>query len=289
MMSELVAGSPEWLEARRRYVGASEVGLLFGLPSFGGRTIADLWHEKKYGVTSGSKDTPSTRLGRKLEATVIEAAEEALGKPIVDRQLSLARGCNISTLDGRVAGSLELVEAKTSGIIGPSKIDQWGEDMTDEIPESYLVQVQAQLLVTGAELAYLAALIGGRGFAMFRIEPACDLQTMIAERSSAFVESLSGDVPPPEVPQLDTLKRLRRQPDKIVDIPDDLRAMWEIEKAAASEADKRKEAAQRMILAALGNAEAGRVAGGTFTYYEQKRAAYSVDEATFRVLRFKKD
>jgi len=103
--------TPEELSRRRSVVGASEVGLLFGLPSFGGRTVSDLWFEKKFGTVHGGKGNASTKLGNKLEPVVLEMAEERLGTLIVDRQKWVTRGSNGATLDGRAENSGAVVEA----------------------------------------------------------------------------------------------------------------------------------------------------------------------------------
>jgi len=295
--------TPEQLERRRSVIGASEVGLLFGLPSFGGRTLSDLWFEKKYG-TLPSKGNRSTDLGNKLEPIVLEAAERQLGKPVVDRQLWVCNGSNAATLDGRIETG-ELVEAKTSGILWKTS-DEWGEDGSDEVPETYLLQVQAQLLVTKSELAYLAALIGQRGFAMFQIKPHEGFQNAIAIRSAAFLQTVleadSVDVGMDffraqfptvtnEPPQLDTLKRLKRQPKKILDRSDsfdELFARFESAKANAKVADEAKELLQRQIVAALGDAEAAEVEGGRVTYFEQHKKESVQAASTYRVLRFTK-
>ena len=279
------------MERRRTVVGASEVALLFGLPSFGNRTLSDLWFEKKYGVERADNGNASTKLGLQLEAAVLAAAEDRLGVQIVDRQLWLTKDANAATLDGRVAGGGPLVEAKTSGIVGPSKVSEWGDELTDEVPDNYLVQVQAQLLVSGAELAYLAALIGGRGFGLFQIVPQPELQTAIATKSSEFIASLAADCAPGAPPQLETLKRIRRQPKKVVEINDELRERFEEAKANAKIADETKEQFQRELLAAMGDAESGVCRGGQFTYYEQtnRYPAKPASETTFRVLRWKKD
>ena len=281
--------SPEELERRRGVVGASETVLLFGLPTFGKRTIGDLWAEKKYGTERQWKGNDSTKFGLRLEKPILDEAEERLGSPIVDRQLWLTRGCNGATLDGRV-DERTIVEAKTSGLLGPSTMSEWGEDESDDVPDSYLLQVQAQLLVSGAELAYLAALIGGRGFAMFKISPNVDLQTAIAEKAAEFIETLAGDVAPPELPQLETLKRIRRQPNKVVAIPDELKERFDEAKSKAKIADGTAEQIQREVLAALGDAECGVCSNGAFTYYEQTMnyKAKEASQTTFRVLRFKK-
>ena len=282
--------TPDELERRRHVVGASEAALLFGLPSFGGKTVSDLWWEKKYGCLPG-KGNESTSLGLKLEPVVLEAAEERLGCRIVDRQKWCVKGANAATLDGRCEGDGAIVEAKTSGIIGPHQLSSWGEDGSDEILDVYMVQIQSQLLVTGAEMAYLAALIGGRGFAMFEIQPHAGLMAAIEQKATAFLATLADDQPPAEPPQMETLKRIRRQPEKVLprtDAIEELYQRFEEAKATAKASEQEKEHLQRQLLAQLGDAEAAELPGGMLTYYQQSRKESFVAASTFRVLRFKK-
>jgi predicted phage-related endonuclease len=280
------------LERRRPVVGASEVGLLFGLPAFGGRTVSDLWYEKKFGTIRGGTGNASTNLGTKLEPVVLEWAQERIGLPIVDRQKWVMVDCNGATLDGRVINDGPVVEAKTSGVLWRAD-DSWGDDGSDEVPENYLLQVQAQMLVTGAELAYLAALIGGRGFCMFEIKSHAGLQYAIRQKSTEFIASLSLDDEPANPPQLETLKRLRRQPKKVSPRSEEfeeLRLQLEEAKATAKESTTHVEQIQARLLAMFGDAEAVECNGGLMTYYEQTThyKAKPASETTFRVLRFKK-
>lgn len=283
--------TPEELERRRNVIGASEVGLLFGLPSFGGRTLSDLWFEKKYG-TEGSKGTASTKAGLRLESAVLEFAEERLGMPVIDRQLWLTRGPNAATLDGRTCAT-DVVEAKTHGILwqqrNPDEV--WGPDGSDEIPDAYLLQVQCQMLVSGANIGKLAALIGGLGWRMYFVQPHSQLQAEISRRSTEFIQSLAADVAPEEAPTLETLKRLRRQPNKVIERSEELDALWaklEEAKAVATASKDASESLQRALLAKLADAEAAETAGGLITYYEQTRKETIQAASTFRVLRFKK-
>jgi predicted phage-related endonuclease len=285
--------TPEELERRRRVVGASEVGLLFGLPSYGGRTMSDLWWLKKFGTERESKGNASTALGTKLEPTILEMAEDKLGSKIIDRQRWVTRGCNAATLDGRVSDSGAVIDAKTSGILGPHRLDEWGESGSDDVPAMYLIQIQAQMLVAGEQLGYIAALIGGRGFDLFEIQPHAALMQAIETKSTEFIASLDGDTAPDEPPTLDTLKRLKRQPNKVIERSDELDNLWfeyQDMKASLKEYDKEVEARQRKLLAKLGDAEMAETRDGFITYYSQttRYPARLPSESTFRVLRLKK-
>lgn len=289
----LIPGTPEWYENRRHVVTASECPLILGIPVYGGRTVSDLWWEKRYGVSKESKGNASTVMGTELEPNVLRFAESKLGE-IIDRQRWYENSPNGGTLDGRVADTGAVVEAKTSGVLGPSTQHLWGPDDSDEVLDQYLVQCQVQLIVTGAELAYLAALIGGRGYSMFQIRPDLKLQAIITQKSDEFLQSLADDNPPPEPPQLDTLKRIRREPNKVLprsDRIDELRDRFESAKTSAKATEDAKELAQRELLALLGDAEAAEVDGGLLTYFEQTTRYPPkplASESTYRVLRFKR-
>jgi putative phage-type endonuclease len=286
----LTTDDPEWHERRTAVVGASEVALLFGLESYGDKTVGDLWFEKKYG-TNMSKGNESTYWGNKLEQIVLDEAEQRLGTKIVDRQRWLRVGDIGATLDGRLESSGAVIDAKTSGIVGPGNLSAWGDEMTDSIPENYLVQIQAQLLVTGAELGYIAALIGNRGFSIFQIEPHAELMAAIQAKAAEFIASLSGDVAPDEPPTLETLKRIKRQPNKVIPQStelDDLYEQFESANTNAKAAVDLKETFQRQILAKLGDAEAAECQDGLITYFEQSRKESYVAASKFRVMRFKK-
>jgi putative phage-type endonuclease len=288
----LIPGTPEWYENRKSCVAASECPLIMGIPVYGGRTVSDLWYEKRYGIEKASKGNASTDMGTELEPVVLRYAESKLGT-IVDRQKWFALGPNGGTLDGRVEESGAIVEAKTSGVLGPSKANLWGPDDSDEVPDQYLIQVSCQLLVTGAEMAYLAALIGGRGFAMFQIKPDKNLQSFIIEKSNEFLKTLAEDIAPEEPPQLETLKRIRRDPGKVLDRSDRTDELWERlseAKASAKASEEVKELAERHWYAAMGDADGVRVEGGLFTYLERTVHYKSklASEATFRYPMFKK-
>lgn len=282
--------TPEELERRRKVVGASEVALLFGLDAYGGKTVSDMFFEKKYGIVN-SQGNEATYWGNKLEEIVLDEAEQRLGTKIIDRQKWLRVGDVGATLDGRLESSGAVIDAKTSGIVGPGNLSQWGDEMTDSIPENYLVQIQAQLLVTGAELGYIAALIGNRGFSIFQIAPHAGLMDAIQAKATEFIASLAGDTPPVEPPQLDTLKRIRRQPNKIVPQSAELDDLYEKFKRCQGRSKKAndiKELRQRQILSVLGDAEAAECQGGLITYYEQSRKECVMAASKFRVLRFTK-
>lgn len=289
MSEELILSpsDPAWHERRREVYTASDMGVLFGLPGFGKRTLADVWFEKQYGLKTDNS-TPSTRLGQKMEPLILDEAETTLGR-IVERQTWVCKGQIGATLDGLCERDGRPVEAKTSGLLWMADTE-WG-DGGDEVPSAILLQVQAQLLVTESDQAVVAAIIGGRGFMLYEIPRSEALINAMQQKAAAFMATLISEQPPDEPPQLETLKRIRRQPEKVLPRSDEIERLYqEFEEAnALSKAAKGdKEHIQRKLLAMLGDAEAAECNGGLLTYFEQSRKESFSAASSFRVLRFAK-
>lgn len=269
------------LDRRRQYLTATDVPRILGRSPWG--NAADVFLEKVHGRISGDND--AMRAGTLLEPAVIAWAHEQLGGVIAGDWRVHENGINACSLDG-VTLSGEPVEAKTSGIVGPGNPHQWGAALTDEIPEYYLLQVHAQLLVTGAKRAFVPALIGGRGFVMYVVEANQRVSDSIQRVSEQFWEESvqSQQMPEGKVPTLDTLKRIRREPGSSVQLPIELVERYLRAKANETAAKDAAKMVQAELLSAIGTAEAGVWDGGVITYYEQTRKAYSVPESTFRTI-----
>lgn len=96
---------------------------------------------------------------------------------------------------------------------------------------------------------------------------------------------------------MEVVKRLRRVPNKVVALPDDcewLLSTRERLKAEAKDISERLEETDKLLLLKLQDddgtyAEEGVLSDGrSVTYYEQHRKGYTVEPASFRVLRVKK-
>lgn len=276
------------LEARRSWIGASEAAAVLGLNPY--VTPFEVWAEKvgKLEAFEGNKYTDA---GQRFEGAVLDWAEEKLGdlvRNIPARLPGLPIG---STLDAMLMGSDVPVEAKTAGLFGPLHKD-WGDEGTDQVPDSYVVQCQMQMLCTDAELAYLAAFLQGRGFQMFRInrsEKICSyLKSYLPDWWDRHV--VANVAPPMTNTSLEVLKRLKREPNKIVEVPTEIAARLERANKEFTASEKEKKSAQAAMLIAMGDAEAADFGDPNrlVTFYEQSRKAHFVSDSTFRVLRFSK-
>lgn len=143
-------GTPEWLEARRGLVTATDIPVLLGLSPYS--CEADLADEKR-GLRT-TEQTLRMRAGLALQDLIGEAYTEATGKA-VRRFHTLVTHPELdwagASPDFRVVGERRLVEAK------------WTTSRSrfaDGLPQDVEAQVQWQLGVTGYAEADVAVLTG---------------------------------------------------------------------------------------------------------------------------------
>lgn len=255
---------------------------------------SDVYLEKTDQVAPrADKDTGVKKIGNVFESAVIDLFAETRGV-VVKRNIFLNHEMFCSNLDGLIEAEHEIVEAKTTG-----KVEEWGEQYTDDIPERNIVQVHEQMFVvskaTGKEcrVAWVPVLLPGYQnleFRIYRVERDDDLiENLISVGTAFWNKHVVARVPPdPFQPSMELIKRVRREPNKVVDIPDSLVLDWITADVESKKVGKLAEAAKSKLLAALGDAEAGDYSLGRVTYFEQQRAGFTVAPTSFRVLRLPK-
>lgn len=287
-------------EARRGMIGSSDAAAIVGYDPF--RTPFDVWARLTGRLPrEQSEDTKVTELGRFLEAGLLDYAEHILETPL-DRHRMFVHpdGARCANLDAwaPVATRPLIVEAKVSGLLGrPEWADEWGEPGTDQLPAHVTLQVHHQFAVTNAQPegadvrdAVVVALLGFRGFVVYRVPRNDELVATLAEREAAFLDTyVRPNVRPPDLPRMETLRKLLRDTDApAIEVDPDAVAAWlevvEQRKAIEAVEEERK----RTVLAALGDGERGTCPLGELTYTETTRAGFTVAPTTYRTLRLRK-
>lgn len=166
VLTEHVQDSPEWHEARRSGVGASEVPAILGLtPPDWGFTALSVYMYKK-GVQN---DIPENLafFGHALEEPIAQWVAQKRG---LDVRAGMSVRSNVwewltATPDRMVATPEGLVplELKTSSAYSK---DKWAEG----VPLHYQAQVQTQIAVLDVPFAYLAVLHGGNDPELYTVE-----------------------------------------------------------------------------------------------------------------------
>jgi putative phage-type endonuclease len=194
---KMVQGSTDWHEHRAQYFNASETPVVMGASPW--QTPHELWL-----VKTGRKVievTAPMQHGTNLEPAARAAFEEATS--IIMQPQVVVDGDYSASLDGITLNGQSLLEIKCPYKGQTSEL--WQMVKSGSIPEHYRLQVQHQLMVSKAKLAYLWIYDGSNGIKI-TIEP--DEATFVAIRTAweAFRGYLDADTPPPLTDQ-DTKQR----------------------------------------------------------------------------------
>jgi putative phage-type endonuclease len=160
----------EWLRERKNYLGGTDLAAIAGLSPY--RTALDVYLDKtSQGINE--ETNAAMRWGALLEDVVAQAYREHIGtgkevwesdRPIfhTDHRFLAA---NIDRWVGKRKDIREyILECKTAGF---TKGKEWGEVGTDQIPESYLVQVAYYAAICNVPKVDIAVLIGGQDFRIY--------------------------------------------------------------------------------------------------------------------------
>ena len=173
----------EWLAARREGVGGSDVGHMFSLEPYGCQRY--LWYDKRHTEPDyPRKEGGVLERGLVLEAVIAERFAKDYGLKV--RNINQIRKHKtepwaLANLDRKIEGQDVLLECKTAGREIFHRIKR------DGIPESYIMQIQQYLWITGWEKAVLALLWpDGWVFIYEEIEADPNIQKLIRDTGRHF-------------------------------------------------------------------------------------------------------
>ena len=155
----------EWLKWRTKGIGGSDVSVIAGINSH--RSIYQLWKEKTGQTEPEEEENDYTHFGTVLEPIVKKEFTARTGLKVRAKKMILQSSeypFMLADLDGVIKedGKMCIFEAKTASAY---KQEIWEKG----VPEAYILQVQHYMAVTGAEKAYVAALVGGNRFYRYEV------------------------------------------------------------------------------------------------------------------------
>lgn len=275
--------------ARRRGIFASEVAAVLGLDQW--RTPYEVWASKMLDLRE-QPATEAIELGNELEPVVLARTARQLGVQIEPCDTIISKEVSVigAHLDARVIGHPACVEAKTSGIVGPRPShDEWGDFGSDAVAPRVVCQVQVQMFVAELEVAYVGALLGGRGFGVYTVGRSDELIQRIVDRLLDWHARHIVGQTPPDANGVDPsfFQRIIRKPGKVISLPSPDPIVRYAEAAAnVQRATLEKESAQAALLAMLGDAETAVTDDGHLaTYVEISRKGYTVEPTKYRRLK----
>ena len=287
------------MEQRRSRIGSSDAYVLLGVPGPGKRNLVDLWMEKAGKTHPDDYDNAAMDVGRRCEPAVLDFAESKLGLITrnqfrVRNDLQACASCDAVLRSDNTTP----VEAKTAGMSGPLPGYWQPQPGIYAVPDHVAVQVQHQMLVTGAKKAYVAAWVKDKHIEeqIFEIPRNADLQKILAERILKFWEAVRKNKPPEGFPSLNTIKLMKREDLKEVEIRQTEVDEWMEATLSAKAAEGVLDQAKQKLLAALGDGEVGVTETGRLYYVEEnagrrldlKRLAAADPELFARVDRYRK-
>lgn len=193
---ESLTQDEQWHFRRRLGIGGSEAGTILGLNKY--QTAWDLWGIKTGRVAPPDlSDNDAVIMGHLLEQVVAERYMKITGKTVRRsnvHHIHKEKPWLVGNLDRVVVGEKRGLECKTASSFAAKgkfgKGNQYGPDgelviLCDEVPDTYMIQVQHYMAVTGLEVFDLAVLIDGRKTSIYTIARNDEL---IAEIESQLTE-----------------------------------------------------------------------------------------------------
>ena len=183
-----------WLAWRAGGIGASDIGIILGLSSYG--SPWSLWAEKSGLIErEDTSDNQRLRIGHRMEAVLAAEFHDMTGLYVAGEQTwcthhehKWAR----CTVDGFVIEGpdgtepIGVVEFKTDAHFG------W-----EEIPPAYVAQVRWQMFVTGLTRAWLVVMFAGFRVEVFEIAHDPADEAFMLERAAEFWQWVGTGTPPP--------------------------------------------------------------------------------------------
>lgn len=257
-----------WLSLRRQDVTSTEVAALFGLSPY--MTAFELWHRKHDNLEVEFKANDRMIWGTRLQDSIAAGVAE-------DQKWNVRKMTEyIRDPELRAGASFDFA-IESDGILEVKNVDSlafkdgWlveGDDV--QAPPHIELQVQQQLMLSGRQVAYIGALIGGNRVVLIKREPDQVVIAQIRKKIAEFWDSVKDHREPnPDFSRdADFIQRLYSfaEPGKIFNADEKVSKLaFEYKRAAsdAKEASDRKDAAKAEILTLVGSSE--KVLGETFT------------------------
>ena len=281
---------------RKKYLGSSEIAAVMGLDPF--RSAGDIWLEKR-GMLDRWEGNENTERGTLLEPVILDWAEGKLKKEFHRNVMKVhPSGVLCTNFDALVEDDsmglawsyIESVEAKST-----VSDEEWGNEGTDEVPPRVILQCHMGFAcLPTLRAAWVPVLMPGYrkfDFRLYRVERDEAIVEAVVSAGTNFMQQVREGVQPDKFSaSIEVLKRVRREPGKIVEVDNALVGQWAASRQARLGAEKVEAAAEAALIAAIGDGDCAKHLGGLVTYTETKVKGHTkvVEPYSYRTLRMKK-
>ena len=278
----------EWLKWRRKGIGGSDVGAIAGLNPW--KTPLEVYLDKRGELPPEENQSEAAYWGTVLEDVVAKELKKRNEKWIQRKNFLLAHPkhqfmqANVDRIVFDKERGPGILEVKTTSAY---LADDWKDG---QIPDSYNLQANHYMAVTGYEYAWFAVLIGGQKYHQVMIERDEELIDIIIELESKFWEQVKRGEPPAvdgSAASSRLLKHLYPEDNgEIIDLPEQetLELIEQFKKGKELEKQGRdlKNEAQNKLKAMLGENVGGRIPGYQITSRTIQRDGYEVKPTKYR-------
>jgi putative phage-type endonuclease len=186
----------EWLEARRSVITATDIGAIAGVSKW--RSALDVFNDKM-GIGPEVEENEAMRWGKALEPVVADryAAENKVR--LIDGvfvKRDWMGGTPDRIIIGEDGANRYGLEIKT-GSLWTAK--EWGDEGTDHVPDSYLLQCAWYMALTELSRWDVAVLLGGQDFRTYTVRRDMALEKRLIEIAAEFRERHILTGTPPEI------------------------------------------------------------------------------------------
>lgn len=202
MVDPMTDSHEAWLRSRRTGIGGSDVAAVLGLSPW--RTPLDVYLDK-LGEAPKELTSQAAHFGTRLEAVVAAEFSERTGIRCTMQEHMYRNPLahwEIANID-RYAGPGAILECKTARLAdgwGPSQEEEIKSEevVSDhEIPLYYETQIQWYMGLLGVPVCYVAVLIGGQDFRIYKVDRDPAVFDTLREKVKIFwLEHVEKRIPP---------------------------------------------------------------------------------------------
>lgn len=275
----------QWLEARRKGIGGSDIGAIAGLNKW--KSPVQVYLEKT-GQAQEEGISEAAYFGILLEDVVAQEFSKRTGLKVRRRNAILQHpehSWMIANVDRLIVGQKVGLECKTAS---EYMKNDWQDE---EVPAPYLIQCQWYMAVTGFDAWWVAVLIGGNKFVYKRIERDDELIGHLIDIGKDFWENHVMKKIPPAFDGSDASSDLLKvlypdsEPDSEIELPSEAGKLieeYELAKEEEEAAADRRKTAENQLKGLLGEFEIGNAGDRIVTWK-------SITSTRFDSKRFAKD
>lgn len=282
----------EQLAERRTGIGGSDCAAVLGLSTY--KTALELYLEKRGELANSYEETEDMWWGRMMEPIVRQKYAEKTGRVVLMPPGTLRHPEHpfmLAHIDGYTTDRRGY-EGKTA-----FRSLGWGEEGSDEVPQSYLLQCHHYLTVCQFPVWDVAVLIG-RKYATYEIPADHEMSEMLIEAETDFMRRVrEGDPPALDYTHKTSVDVMR----KVYKGTDGRRVMASVEAVKVRATLQSAQAAEKAAKAAINAAKAQLLEemqsaallafddGKAFRRQLTQRAGYTVSSTEFLDTRFIND